>query len=167
MTAPVFVDTNVLLYWRDSRDPAKQLRAAEWLAHLWREQTGRTSTQVRSEYYVNVTRKLEPGLKPDDAWDDVHALLAWEPQAIDGPLLERGRAVGARYRLSWWDSLVVAAAQVQGCSLLLTEDLQDGAVYGGVTARSPFTLSLGEDAAAYAAAPAAARRPRRRGRPKR
>ncbi len=167
MTAPVFVDTNVFLYWRDGRDTAKQARAAEWLAHLWREQTGRTSTQVLSEYYVNVTRKLDPGLKPDEAWDDVHALLAWEPQAIDGPLLERARAVGERYGLSWWDSLVIAAAQAQGCSLLLTEDLQDGAVYGGVTARSPFRLSLGEGAAAYATAPAAARRIPRRGRPKR
>lgn len=167
MTAPVFVDTNVLLYWRDARNPAKQARAADWLTHLWREQTGRTSTQVLSEYYVNVTRKLEPGLPPDDAWDDVHALLAWDPQAIDSPLLERGRSVGRRYGLSWWDSLVVAAAQVQGCSLLLTEDLQDGAVYGGVTARSPFTLSLAEGVAVYGAAPGAVRRTRSRGRPRR
>jgi predicted nucleic acid-binding protein len=166
MTVPVFVDTNVLLYWRDARDRAKQARAADWLAHLWREQTGRTSTQVLSEYYVNVTRKLEPGLTPDEAWDDVHALLAWDPQPIDGPLLERARAVGGRFSLSWWDSLVVAAAQAQGCTLLLTEDLQDGAAYGGVTARSPFTLAAGEGAAAYGAAPAAVRRPPSRGRPK-
>jgi predicted nucleic acid-binding protein len=167
MTAPVFVDTNVLLYWRDGRHPAKQARAAAWLAHLWREQTGRTSTQVLSEYYVNVTRKLAPGLSPDEAWDDVQTLLAWEPQPIDGPLLQRGRTVGSRYRLSWWDGLVVAAAQVQACSLLLTGDLQDGAVYGGLTVRSPFTLSLGEEAAAYGAAAAAAPRHRRRGRPSR
>lgn len=167
MTAPVFVDTNVLLYWRDARDPTKQARAAEWLAQLWRERTGRTSAQVLSEYYVNVTRKLDPGLAPDEAWDDVHALLAWEPQAIDGPLLERGRAVGSRYGLSWWDSLVVAAAQTQGCALLLTEDLQDGARYGGVTVRSPFTLSIEEGTARYAAAPATVRRTRRPGRPRR
>ena len=93
MTAPVFVDTNVLLYWRDARHAAKQARATAWLEHLWREQTGRTSTQVLSEYYVNVTRKLQPGLAPDEAWDDVQALLAWEPQPIDGALLQRGRAV--------------------------------------------------------------------------
>jgi predicted nucleic acid-binding protein len=167
MTAPVFVDTNVLLYWRDGRHAAKQVRAAEWLALLWREQRGRTSTQVLSEYYVNVTKKLDPGLPAGEAWDDVEALLAWEPQPIDGALLRRGRAVEVRYGLSWWDSLVVAAAQAQGCSLLLTEDLQDGAAYGGVTARNPFTLSLGEEAAAYGAAPAAAPRHRSRGRPRR
>jgi predicted nucleic acid-binding protein len=167
MTGPAFVDTNVLLYWRDSRDAAKQARAAAWLEHLWREQTGRTSTQVLSEYYVNVTRKLEPGLPADEAWDDVQALLAWDPQPIDSALLQRGRTVCSRYGLSWWDGLVVAAAQAQGCALLLTEDLQDGAVYGGVTVRSPFTLSLGEEAAVYGAAPAAAPRHRPRGRPRR
>ena len=167
MTAPVFVDTNVLLYWRDVRHPAKQSRATAWLGHLWREQNGRTSTQVLSEYYVNVTRKLVPGLPAEDAWDDVEALLAWEPQPVDGALLRRGRSVVGRYGLSWWDGLVVAAAQAQGCSLLLSEDLQDGAIYGGVTVRSPFTLSLGEEAAAYAAAPAAATRHRPRGRPRR
>ena len=167
MTATVFVDTNVLLYWRDGRDAAKQARAAEWLAHLWRQQTGRTSTQVLSEYYVNVTRKLEPGLPPDEAWDDVEALLAWDPQPIDGALVRRGREVSNRFGLSWWDSLVVAAAQAQGCALLLTEDLQDRAVFGGVTVRNPFALSLGEEAAAYDAAPVAASRHRPRGRPKR
>jgi predicted nucleic acid-binding protein len=167
MTATVFVDTNVLLYWRDGRDAAKQARAAEWLAHLWRQQTGRTSTQVLSEYYVNVTRKLDPGLPADEAWDDVEALLAWDPQPIDGALLRRGREVSSRFELSWWDSLVVAAAQAQGCALLLTEDLQDRAVFGGVTVRNPFALSLGEEAAAYVAGPVAASRHRPRGRPKR
>jgi predicted nucleic acid-binding protein len=167
MTAPVFVDTNVLLYWRDGRDAAKQARAAEWLAHLWREKTGRTSTQVLSEYYVNVTRKLDPGLPADEAWDDVQALLAWDPQPIDGALLQRGQTVSSRYGLSWWDSLVVAAAQVQGCSLLLTEDLQDRADYGGVTVRNPFVLALGEEAAAYGAAAVVASRHRSRGRPRR
>jgi predicted nucleic acid-binding protein len=71
MTAPVFVDTNVLLYARDAGETGKQPRAAAWLDHLWREQLGRTSFQVLSDYYVNVTRKLSPGLAPDEAWDDV------------------------------------------------------------------------------------------------
>jgi predicted nucleic acid-binding protein len=166
MIAPVFVDTNVLLYARDAGEPAKQPLAADWLRHLWREQLGRTSVQVLSEYYVNATRKLDPGLSRDEAWDDVRALLAWRPQAIDGPLIERAREIEARHRLSWWDSLVVAAAQAQGCPLLLSEDFQDGAVFGGVTVRSPFTLALGEDAAAYVVAEQARSRRRPRGRPR-
>ena len=166
MTAPVFVDTNVLVYARDAGEPTKQPRAAEWLAYLWREQAGRTSAQVLSEYYVTVTRKLDPGFDAEEAWDDVRALLSWRPQAIDETVMERAREVERRYRLSWWDSLVVAAAQVQGCSLLLTEDLADGAVLGGVTVRSPFTFALGEEVLAYAAAPTATSLHRPRGRPK-
>lgn len=62
MTAAVFVDTDVFLYARDSREPRKQAMAASWLAHLWRDQAGRTSAQVLSEYYANATRRLKPGL---------------------------------------------------------------------------------------------------------
>jgi predicted nucleic acid-binding protein len=167
MTAPVFVDTNVFLYARDAGEPVKQPRAAAWLERLWREQLGRTSMQVLSEYYVNVTRKLDPGLPAAAAWDDVMALFTWRPQPIDEALLRYGREIERRHQLGWWDSLVVAAAQLQGCALLLTEDLQDGGVYGGVTVRSPFTLALGEAVAAYAAVPVATSRHPPRGRPKR
>lgn len=166
MIAPVFVDTNVLIYARDSGEPAKQPRASAWLRHLWQERAGRTSVQVLSEYYVNVTRKLVPGLSREEAWDDAVALLAWRPQVIDSALLQSGHEIEQRYRLSWWDSLVVAAAQCQGCALLLSEDFQDGAVYGDVTVRSPFTLSLGEDTAAYVVARSVAPARRPRGRPK-
>jgi hypothetical protein len=72
-----------------------------------------------------------------------------------------------RHRLSWWDSLVVGAAQLQGCALLLTEDLQDGRLYDGMTVRSPFALAPGETIAAYTVAPVATRRHPARGRPKR
>jgi len=166
MTAPVFVDTNVFVYARDAGETAKQPRALAWLEHLWREQSGRTSVQVLSEYYVNVTRKLSPGLTSEEAWDDVEALLTWHPQPLDDVLLRRGREIQIRYQLSWWDSLVVGAAQLQGCAILLTEDLQDGAVFGGVAVRSPFTLALEEAAAMYAETPRVARRQPSRGRPK-
>jgi predicted nucleic acid-binding protein len=111
MTALAFVDANVLLYARDAGEPAKQPRAAEWLGDPWREQVGRISVQVLSECYVNVTRKPSPGLPPADAWDDAEALMAWHPQAMDEPLLRRRREIEACYWLSWWDSLVVGAAQ--------------------------------------------------------
>ncbi|HEX8009381.1 MAG TPA: PIN domain-containing protein [Casimicrobiaceae bacterium] len=167
MTAPVFVDTNVLVYARDAGDPAKQVRAAAWLEALWREQAGRTSVQVLSEYYVTLTRKLDPGLPAAEAWDDVNALFAWRPHPIDETLMQRGREIEQRFRLAWWDSLIVAAAALQGCAVLLSEDLQDGGIYAGVTVRSPFTLSVGESAASYAVVPAAARGHPRRGRPRR
>lgn len=166
MTAIVFVDTNVLLYARDASETAKRPRAAAWLEQLWRDQRGRTSIQVLSEYFVNVTKKLRPGLDADDAWDDVKALLAWKPVPIDRSLLEAGREVERRHRLNWWDCLIVAAAQLQDCSVLLTEDLQDGLVIGGVTVRSPFTLEAKEALALYRATPTVATAHPRRGRPR-
>ena len=162
----IFVDTNVLVYRREANEPAKQRLAQAWIEHAWREQSGRTSMQALSEYYVNVTRKIEPPRDPLDAWDDVMALMAWNPQPVDRALLEAGRSVEARYRLSWWDSLIVAAAQLQGCTLLLTEDMQDGANYGGVTVRSPFTLAVSEAGATYGAQPIIASRHPPRGRPR-
>lgn len=165
MTDPVFVDTNVFLYARDAGEPAKRPRAVSWLEHLWAERLGRTSMQVLSEYYVNATRQLDPGLSPDEAWDDVEMLLTWNPLPVDGSLLHAGREIQRRHRLSWWDSLIVAAARLQGCSLLLSEDLQDGAVIGGVTVRSPFSLAVAEAPALYRSMPKVASRHPRRGRP--
>lgn len=162
----LFVDTNVFIYARQANEPAKQRLAQAWIDRAWREQTGRTSIQVLSEYYVNVTRNIAPPRDAIDAWDDVKALMAWNPIPVDGELLEAGRGVEARHRLSWWDSLIVAAAQLQGCAVLLTEDLQDGAHYGGVTVRSPFTLAVSEETTVYTAFPTLASRHRPRGRPR-
>jgi len=167
MTGPCFVDTNVLVYWRDGRDPIKQARAREWLDILWREQRGRTSVQVLSEFYSVMTRKFETRVSRDEAWRDVQTLMAWKPQPVDVELMRRARDIESRHQLSWWDSLIVAAAQLQGCSLLLTEDLQDSADYGGVTVRSPFTLGVAEAAATYVTTPKVVSRHRGRGRPRR
>jgi predicted nucleic acid-binding protein len=166
MIAPVFVDSNVFVCARDASDALKQKRAAGWLAYLWRERAGRISTQVLSEYYVTVTRKLDPGLPAHEAWDDVQALLSWRPYPVDAAVLARGREVELRYKLSWWDSLIVAAAQLQGCAVLLSEDMQDGAGYGDVTVRSPFRLAVQEEVPMYLARPAAPRTHPSRGRPK-
>jgi len=75
MIAPIFVDTNIFVTARDPNDAAKQARAAEWIANFWRDRNGRTSVQVLSEYYYNVTHKLTPRVASADAWDDVQALF--------------------------------------------------------------------------------------------
>jgi predicted nucleic acid-binding protein len=167
MTGPCFVDANVLVYARDARDASKRARAEQWIAHLWQEHAGRTSVQVLSEYYAVATRKLTPRVPSGEAWDDVEELFAWRPQPVDEALLRRAHEIEQRWRLSWWDSMVVGAAQLQDCALLLTEDLHDGAVFGGVTVRSPFTLAAEEPQAGYAVRPTARSRHRPRGRPKR
>ncbi|MDH3320921.1 MAG: PIN domain-containing protein [Betaproteobacteria bacterium] len=165
MTGPCFVDANVFVYARDPRDPRKQGRSAQWLDLLWRERLGRTSAQAIAEFYAVATRKLS--MPAERAWQYAERYFAWQPVAVDEVLLRRAREVEQRYRLSWWDSMIVAAAQLQDCVLLLTEDLQDGMVLGGVTVRSPFTLAIGEPAAHDDVAPMTASRHRPRGRPKR
>lgn len=167
MSDLVFVDTNVFVYARDASESVKQPIAAEWIEQLWVEQRGRTSMQVLSEYYATVTRKLDPGLSPNEAWEDVDALLAWEPREIGRDVLILARGVEQRYKLSWWDSMIVAAAELQNCAVLLTEDLQHGLVCGTVTIRNPFEDRVAEESRQYAATPKIVSRHRAPGRPRR
>jgi predicted nucleic acid-binding protein len=163
MTTLVFVDANVIVYAYDATDRVKHTRAKEWRDHLWRERRGRTSMQVISESYVTLTRKFR--VPADAAWDHVGGYLAWRPLAIDEMLLRRAREVQRRYQISWWDSLIVAAAQLQDCVVLLTEDLQDGMVFGTLAVRSPFGPVIEQPAATYSVERAAPLH-RPRGRPK-
>jgi predicted nucleic acid-binding protein len=167
MTALVFVDTNVLVYARETVDVVKRARAREWLEALWRDLRGRTSVQVLNEYYVVLTQGTKYRISRESAWDDVRELLEWKPQELDAEVLTRAHEIETRFQLNWWDCLIVAAAQAQGCALLLSEDLQDGANYGGVIARNPFKLGVAEQAAAYTPPPKVISRHRGRGRPRR
>lgn len=163
MTAPCFVDASVLLRARDPRDPVRQTRAAEWIDWLWQQRAGRTSMQVLSEFYAAATRQL--GLDQDLAWDEVKRYLAWTPLPTDEALLRGAREVERRYELGWWDALAVAAAQLQDCAVLASEDLADGMVFGALTVRNPFTSVLEEPAADYLVRAASLHRAR--GRPRR
>ncbi len=136
---PIFVDTNILVYSRDASEKRKQARAHDWLTHLWVTHEGRLSYQVLEEYYAVVTRKLKPGLPTADAREDVAALLAWRPAAVDDTLLIRAWDLEDRASISFWDALIVAAAQAQECDFLLTEDLRDGQDIAGVTVMDPFS----------------------------
>lgn len=138
MTVSVFVDTNVLVYARDRTDEAKHHRALEWLAALWEERAGRVSWQVLQEYYVTVTRKLDPPRDSVDAREDVTSLVTWKPVPVDVRVVDAAWTIEDRYGLSWWDALIVAAAQAGECTYLLTEDLQDGQTLGDVTVLDPF-----------------------------
>lgn len=135
------------------------------MGRLWRERNGRTSVQVLSEFFVTATRKLSLGPPREQAWEHVVALSAWDPQATDFLVLELGVQVQSRRGLSWWDSLIVAAAHRQGRGTLLTKDLQHGAVYAGVTVLDPFRTGVQEARKHYA--PQLASLPLRgRGRPR-
>ena len=139
MTDRVFVDTNVLVYSRDASEPAKQKQAMGWMTRLWSEKTGRLSFQVLSEFYVTVTNKLQPGMDLQSAREDVRLLLAWRPIPVDALVVEEAWRIRDRYKLSWWDALIVSAAQVSDCRYLLTEDLQENRNMGNVEVINPFS----------------------------
>jgi predicted nucleic acid-binding protein len=137
MTGPVFVDTNVLVYARDASERDKQKRANAWLVYLWRSRAGRLSMQVLYEFYVTVTEKLRSGIDRKAARRDVRNLMAWHPARLDRTVLEGAWAVQDRYKQSWWDALIISAAQVSRSRTLLTEDLQEGQRFGEVEVVNP------------------------------
>ncbi len=136
MTAPVFVDTNVLIYAVDLADLQKQRAAKSWLDELWKNKLGRLSFQVLQEFYVKVSQK---GLSTiPNARTEIRDLLSWKPVAVTSGLLEQSWKIQDRYQRSFWDSLIVAAAKSAFCRFLLTEDLQSGQDLDGLLVVNPF-----------------------------
>jgi len=141
MNAKVFVDTNVLVYFRDASEADKQQQAKKWLTYLWETGCGCLSYQVLQEFYYTVTQKLKPGMTCSSAQNDVRALLAWRPVAVDYRVMESAWYLQERYSLGWWDALIVAAAQISGSRYLLTEDLQAEQSFGSVQIINPLQRS--------------------------
>lgn len=136
----VFVDTNVLLYAEDTAHKAKHQTARDWLRALWLRRTGRLSMQVLNEFYVNATRKLKPPMPLGDARAEVRRYQRWQPWLNDHATVESAWAAESRFRLSYWDALMVAAAQQQACTILLTEDLQHDQRLDGLRVVNPFLV---------------------------
>jgi predicted nucleic acid-binding protein len=138
MTALVFVDTNVLVYARDRTEPEKCGAAGAWIARLWESDAGRVSAQVLREYYVTVTRKLDPGMARAKARLDMRSLLAWSRDLPEASLLKEAWRIEDQHQIAWWDALIVGAAHQLGCRYLLTEDFTPGASFGKLEVVSPF-----------------------------
>jgi predicted nucleic acid-binding protein len=136
MTAPIFVDTNVFLYALDPADPKKQEAARVWRAELWKNRLGRISFQVLQEFYVKACQKWPQARNEVRA--EAKDLLVWQPVMVDTAILDRGWKLQDRYQLSFWDALIVAAAQSTQCGYLLTEDLQENQDLDGVRVVNPF-----------------------------
>src|SRR5690348_13310038 len=134
--AKAFFDTNVLLYVYSSADPGKQARALA----LYREyaQQGRIllSTQVVQEFFVAALRKLS--LPPQHVREIALALLDSPLVAVGPPHIRTAIDHMEHYGISFWDALIVAAAEAGGAEVLYTEDLNDGQRYGSIEVRNPF-----------------------------
>jgi predicted nucleic acid-binding protein len=136
MTALVFVDSNLLICAVDEGNPKKHETAKLWRDELWKGRCGRVSFQVLQEFYANVTRK-RPSAR-EQAQVEIRSLLAWRPVSVDAEILESCWKIQERYQLSFWDSLIVAAAKAASCRYLLTEDLQADQDLDGVLVVNPF-----------------------------
>lgn len=140
MSAISFVDTNLLVYARDDSEPEKHSAAQAWIRHLWKYEAGRISYQVLNEYYAVVTRKLSKPMPLAAARRDVANLLVWKPVPNSSQLMEQAWRVQDDFMLSWWDALIVAAAQLANCDQLLSEDLQHEMKMGSVIVLNPFLV---------------------------
>ena len=138
MTGPVFVDTNVFVYLHDDSEPEKKTRADEWISLLVCGRSGRVSFQVLQEFYATLTSKRRLNVDAVEARSIVRELAVWQPIAADLAMLKRAWGLQDRFSLSWWDALIIAAAQTCECKVLLTEDLQDGQEFGAVKVVNPF-----------------------------
>jgi predicted nucleic acid-binding protein len=139
MTAEVaFVDTNILVYAYDTDAGNKRAVATERLARLWEEESGRVSTQVLQEFYVTVTRKLPTPLDRAVAREIVAGYAVWHPFRPDVDDLVAASQLEERHRLSFWDAMIIVAAQQSRATSLLSEDLQDSQTFGGVRVTNPF-----------------------------
>lgn len=142
MSAKAFIDTNILVYSRDKSEADKQAVALQWLTVLWQQRSGRLSFQTLSEFYVTVTQRLKPGLSRADAQADIRSLLLWNPVAVDATVMENAWLIQERYGFSWWDSLILSAAQIQDCTYVLSEDMQHGQQVGNLTIINPFLADI-------------------------
>jgi len=136
MSVERFLDTNVLVYAFTGATPEmpKRRRALE----IMEEGKFGLSAQVLQEFYVTVTRKAKQIVAPRVALSWIEALAPVPCIAVDAALVKLGIDVALRYRISYWDGAVVAAAQEAGAATLYSEDLSDGQVYGSVRVVNPF-----------------------------
>jgi predicted nucleic acid-binding protein len=164
MTALCFVDANLFIYSINPAQPAKRELAATLIQRLWMEQSGRTSIQAMNELYAVTTRKLRHVVLPERVSTLLDQLLLWNPQPLDSAVFQRARDIELRHKLNWWDCLIVAAARLQHCSVLYSEDLQHGATIDGVKIVNPFVAQVQEAPGRYTVQLISPHRPR--GRPR-
>lgn len=136
MIAEVMVDTNVLVYAASTlASDADKARIARDL--LFNQSVG-LSAQVMQEFLVVSTRKVRKGWSLDDALDWIEALEDFPCLPVDSSLVRFGAELSIRYRLSYWDGAILAAAHRLEASILYTEDLNHGQLYGSVRVENPF-----------------------------
>ena len=141
MIVECFLDTNILLY-AASRNQAQSLKKTKAIDLLDSGKFG-ISAQVLQEFYANATRKGDDKMSPGVALEWLERLEMFPCIAVDTALVKRAVAMSERYRISYWDGAIIAAAEALGAPVLYTEDLNSGQLYGSVRAINPFSEPVG------------------------
>ena len=136
-----FVDTNVLLYAHDSSQPEKQPIATALLKSLWEHRAGVLSTQVLQELYVAATRKLAPPMPRAEAREIVALYSTWDLVVVDAEIILEATVLEERSQLAFWDALIVEAARRAGAARVVSEDFQDGRMFGTLLVENPFSAA--------------------------
>lgn len=136
MSAEFFLDTNVLVYAVDTDPQSKAKR--ERARQLIREIDFAISAQVLQEFYVTVTRKLRTPLPQPIAARWIQRLSTVELIALDNLLIKTAIERSIRWKISYWDAAIIAAAEAVGANTLYSEDLNHGQVFGSVRLENPF-----------------------------
>jgi predicted nucleic acid-binding protein len=137
MSEKYFVDTNILMYAHDTSAGAKHERAKALVEDLWRQRSGVVSTQVLQELCVNLRRKAGHPVDLRTTREIVADYLSWDVVTNTGESILEALQLEEHYQISFWDALIVQAAEVSGAAVLYSEDPSDGQTYRGVRVVNP------------------------------
>jgi predicted nucleic acid-binding protein len=138
MSAKAFVDTNILVYAHDPGSGAKHDRAKALVSRFWEQRSGVVSTQVLQELYVDLRKVAKKPIPQAEAKRMLADYLTWELVVNDGESILEALELEERYQISFWDALIVQAANAAGVENLYSEDFNHGQMYGSVIAVNPF-----------------------------
>ena len=139
MSGKAFVDTNVLVYAHNNSAGPKYSDAQRLLEELWNSGAGILSTQVLQEFCINVRRKAEHPLSASEVRQTIEDYLSWEIVVNDGASVLEALEMEQRFQISFWDALILQAADSAGADVLHSEDLSTRQKSGSVKVINPFT----------------------------
>lgn len=132
-----FLDTNVVFY-AASRGLSELDRPKRAVARNLMADGFVLSGQVLAEFYFNVTRKGPAPLSHDEATEFINLFTTQPCIPVDPELVVHGAALADRYKITYWDGAILAAAHIAGVDTLYSEDLNSGQRYGSVRVVNPF-----------------------------
>ena len=137
MAQKYFVDTNILIYAHDSSTGAKHDRARQLIERLWTSGEGVLSTQVLQELCINLQRKIARPISVEEVRQLIQDYMSWEIVVNTAESVIRALEIEVRYKISFWDALVLHAAENSGAAILYSEDLSAGQSYGSIQVVNP------------------------------